>query len=220
MRVCITGAAGYVGSALLEELATWKGVELYAVDKEPAGVPGVCQGDILELETQQRIAEFEPDIIFNLAAVSSTREAEDKDEDEVHDVNCAAAVELSSICPEALFVQASSLAVTYVGVRDTYAQSKWDAELKLAGWRTLIVRLGTVVGTVPGTFAEERTRWDTPANSVVRSAVTQRAGWFLRGVYRPFVSLDTVVGFFAEVVNLVQDYGRDVFGLQSAVALC
>src|SRR5690606_40195306 len=41
MRVCITGAAGYIGSALLEELRTWKGVEIFAVDKEPAGVPGV-----------------------------------------------------------------------------------------------------------------------------------------------------------------------------------
>ncbi|MBW8637599.1 NAD-dependent epimerase/dehydratase family protein [Hoeflea sp. WL0058] len=90
MRVVITGAGGFVGSALVERLATSGGLspdkpgitELVAVDSVVSGAPEgvmVLEGDIRDASVQQSIVEKPCDVIFHLAAVPGGAAARDYD---------------------------------------------------------------------------------------------------------------------------------------------
>lgn len=77
MRVLVTGAGGFVGSALAAHLAREGRVAgqsitaLALLDREMAAKPGTqhMEGDLGDPSTLARIARFAPDAVFHLAAV-------------------------------------------------------------------------------------------------------------------------------------------------------
>lgn len=77
--ILVTGAAGEVGHALVEDLAAQDGNQVVTLDLDPlpedlAGQVTAIQGDILDQAMLARlISEYEIDTIYHLAALLSTR---------------------------------------------------------------------------------------------------------------------------------------------------
>ena len=85
-RVLVTGAAGFVGSALAKRLYL-NGARVWAIvrdiddtvpfhgwDKWPRNIESTINGDLTDYDFVERaIAESEPDVIFHLAAMSQVR---------------------------------------------------------------------------------------------------------------------------------------------------
>lgn len=73
MRIIVTGAAGFIGSWVAEELVQ-KGHEVLAIDNLSAGlkhIPAGCvfhEMDLYDIKTSHLIKAFEPDVLYHLAS--------------------------------------------------------------------------------------------------------------------------------------------------------
>lgn len=115
-RAFVTGVGGQDGSYLAERLLA-DGVEVHALvldsERDPAHCPGevvLHVGDVRDTDgTRALLADLRPDLVVNLAAISSVAQSWDSPE-ETAQVNGAAAVALmeSAYRVDARFVQASS----------------------------------------------------------------------------------------------------------------
>ena len=81
MKVLVTGGAGFIGSHLVDALIE-KGEEVLIVDDLSTGKKEFVnpkaiffQGDIRSAETQKKIKNFQPEVVFHLAAQKSVRDS-------------------------------------------------------------------------------------------------------------------------------------------------
>ncbi len=74
MKILVTGANGFVGKFLIEELARENEVIALDKDKNTRGLPKgvrIADADISNKDVIKKIIELKPDVVYHLAAISS-----------------------------------------------------------------------------------------------------------------------------------------------------
>lgn len=169
MRVLVTGAAGFVGKALVAQLAQ-RGVEVLTTDRDCAGLREigawqVLDGDLCD-QSVRRAAIEDADVVIHLATVSGGAAEEDPELARRINVDAAMALswEFAGRRPGAPFVFASSIAVfgdplsalvndeTPLAPRMLYAAHK----VMLESWLAMLSRRGQLTAIslrLPGVVA-------------------------------------------------------------------
>jgi nucleoside-diphosphate-sugar epimerase/lipopolysaccharide/colanic/teichoic acid biosynthesis glycosyltransferase len=213
MRILVTGASGFIGSALVRRLAGREGLQVIAMGRStPHGLPEdvvpLQTGDFLHLRSNP-LPPWKPDVCIHLAArVDAPPRGRENNEGSFHLTNTVATVRLARWAAEAgvrRFIFISSAKVHGETSRpgrpfreddpaapeDAYARSKWDAERALeeisreTGMELVVIRPPLVYGPgVKGNFA-------------------RLMGWMRRGIPLPLGAVRDNRRSLAALDNLV-----------------
>ncbi|HEX2983688.1 MAG TPA: NAD(P)-dependent oxidoreductase [Ignavibacteriales bacterium] len=96
MKILLTGASGFLGSALMKKLSATNDV-LGIYSATP--VHGAVQADIMDFaQMEKTVNDFGPDIIIHTAAISRVDAAENMPRDIVMDINVISTQNIAEIC--------------------------------------------------------------------------------------------------------------------------
>lgn len=98
MKILLTGASGFLGSALMKKLSANKDV-LGIYSATP--VHGAVQADIMDFaQMEKTVNDFGPDVIIHTAAISRVDAAENMPRDIVMDINVISTQNIAEICAD------------------------------------------------------------------------------------------------------------------------
>lgn len=106
MRILLTGATGFIGSRLLERLASLGGHELYSLQRYVTGrnILGTDRGAQVvfcdlrdQFAVKSAVREIQPEVVFHLASISPVSYSYDHP-NEVMDVNLSGTINLAESC--------------------------------------------------------------------------------------------------------------------------
>jgi dTDP-4-dehydrorhamnose reductase len=98
MKILLTGASGFLGSALMNKLSAGKDV-LGIYSATP--VQGAAQVDITDFNRMEKtVNDFGPDVIIHTAAISRVDAAENMPRDIVMDINVFSTQNIAEICAD------------------------------------------------------------------------------------------------------------------------
>lgn len=236
MKVLITGGAGYIGSALCQELSFKENVDVTVVDRFKYGAAPIAsflknprfrfvKGDVRDdLLMKELISSH--DIVVHLAALVGTP-ACDADPYEANSVNLDGTAIVSSHINKGQRLLFASTGVNYGKVEGDicdentplkpetlYAKTKVAGENLVLDAGGIVLRLATLFGL------SGRPRDDLLVNNLVRDAVTNRClTIFQGGAKRSFLALSDAARCFSHVMMLdatsynVIDVGDKSLGL-------
>lgn len=150
MNILVTGASGFIGSHLLEKLATNPAYKVTVLTRKQGSIAQrhpnakVIECDILDTERLKAIGDPAPDVIIHLAAVKEHF----KNRDVILSTNVEGTRNLLEQFRRAKqFIFASSTLVT--DASDAYSESKKQCEaiIKESGLDYTILRIAPVFGT-------------------------------------------------------------------------
>lgn len=173
MRICVTGGAGYIGSALVRRLQV-KGHEVDVID-------WAVGKDVFH------VREFDYDVVYHLAAISGIKACEKHPIDFVGRINIDACEHVAKNCREDTLLVYTSTSAIYAETQSLYSWSKAGGEQYILGCheKSICLRLATIYGVSP--FM----RRNLLIHDLVRSAVQD--GYIVvwdEGTVRPYMAID------------------------------
>lgn len=198
MNIMVTGATGYVGTALVHKLNEL-GHDVVEVDI----VNAVTWIDVKKTEDIARLIEsYRIDAVIHLAALRSVDTCE-KDVSACYKLNTCAAIDLANLCweHEIRFIFASTMATTILGHNppNHYVRSKELAESEIEDMsNVVIVKPSNIVGAYDGYQIHHH---PSLTENIIKTINGKHELELHGDAVRNFVFIDDVVDGFVEALT-------------------